>query len=239
MIKMRKIILSILLASITAVAIYSQEIVGNQNIIVNNSTAYLITKNKVDDGRIDGTPYVSEAFLPAKIISKATSSVEDKVLYLRYNAVNGEFEVQGVDEKVYVINKYRRDITVKFVGLNKTYQNFGYLEDGNENFSYFINLSNENSKVKLLKKENIILVKKTVATTSYDKERPAHYKQVSDDYFIKINENLAQELPKKDKDIANLFPEHSKTILAYVKAEKIKTKKEEDLIKLFEYINTL
>jgi hypothetical protein len=235
---MKKIVLSSLFSVGLIGLINSQEIAGNQN-IVTGSSGYLITKNKVDDGKIDGTPYVSETFLPAKITSEATSSVEDKVLYLRYNAVNGEFEVQGVDEKVYVINKYRRDITVKFVGLNKTYQNFGYLEDGNENYSYFINLSDVDSKVKLLKKENIILIKKTVAVTSYDNEKPAHYKKVGDDYFIKINENLAQELPKKDKDIANLFPEHSKAILAHIKSEKLKTKKEEDLVKLVNYINTL
>ncbi len=235
---MKKIVLSSLFSVGLIGFINSQEIAGNQN-IVSGSSGYLITKNKIDDGKIDGTPYVSEVFLPAKITSEATSSVEDKVLYLRYNAVNGEFEVQGVGEKVYVINKYRRDITVKFVGLNKTYQNFGYLEGGNENHSYFINLSDIDSKVKLLKKENIILIKKTVAVTSYDNEKPAHYKKVGDDYFIKINENLAQELPKKDKDIANLFPEHSKSILSYINSEKLKTKKEEDLIKLVNYINTL
>ena len=49
----------------------------------------------------------------------------------------------------------------------------------------------------------------------------------------------AQLLPKKNKDLAKLFPANSKEILSFIKTNKIKTSREDDLIRLVTYISSL
>lgn len=184
---------------------------------------------------IEGSPYINEDFLPARI-----SVSEDEVFYVRYNAIADQFEVKGENNKAYALNKYRRDIVVQLVGLRKTYQVFGYLDENeNENFGYFVIMNGQDSNVKLLKKEKKIFIGEKVATTSYDTPKAATYKRTNDDYYIKVGDNNAVELPSNKKDIAKLFPKKEDKILAFIKENRIKTKRENDLNKLMAYINQI
>ena len=91
---------------------------------------------------VDGTPYVNEEYLPAKI-----SASEDNTFYVRYNAMRDEFEVKGANNQAYSLNRYRRDIVVEIIPLEKKYQVFGFLDDDeNENFGYFVYLTDGNQK---------------------------------------------------------------------------------------------
>ncbi|MEZ4793551.1 MAG: hypothetical protein R2783_08855 [Gelidibacter sp.] len=184
---------------------------------------------------VQGSPYINEDFLPARI-----SVSEDDVFYVRYNAISDQFEVKGENNKSYALNKYRRDIVVQLVGLKKTYQVFGYLDENeNENFGYFVIMNDQDSNVKLLKKEKKFFIGEKVATTSYDTPKPATYKRANDEYYIKIGNDPAVELPTKKKEIAKLFPKKEDKILNFIKEHKIKTKREEDLNRLMSYINQI
>ena len=76
-----------------------------------------------------------------------------------------------------------------------------------------------------------------VATNGYDSNVPAQYKRLKDKFFIKKNDELAIEIPTNKKDFAKLFPKRQKEILSFIKKEKIKFKKESDLLKLVNHLN--
>lgn len=231
---MKKIVLFVAFLSSTLFCL-SQELIGGQLNGGQRVNGLISTTPVIENATVEGSPYIIEKFTPAKI-----SASEDNIFYVRYNALRDEFEVKGENDIAYALNKYRRDIVVELIALKKTYQVFGYLDkNGNENFGYFVDLGKDKSNVKLLKKEKIIFTKEKLAVTSYDTAKPAEYKRGNDEYYIKINDANAIELPNGKKNIANLFPKNSKKVLAYIKSEKIKTNREEDLLKLVNYINTL
>ncbi|MEZ4803305.1 MAG: hypothetical protein R2797_11080 [Gelidibacter sp.] len=213
----------------------AQELIDGQLNGGNRVNGLISTTPVVLNETVEGSPYINDEFLPAKI-----SASEDNVFYVRYNAIADQFEVKGENNKAYALNKYRRDIVVQLVGVKKTYQVFGYLdENDNENFGYFVIINGKDSNVKLLKKEKKFFIGEKVATTSYDTPKPATYKRANDEYYIKVGEDAAIEMPTNKKDIAKLFPKQEKNILSFIKENKIKTKKEEDLNMLMEYINQI
>ena len=102
-----------------------------------------------------------------------------------------------------------------------------------------MHVNNPISKYKLLIKETVVFIDRKPAKTSYDKTKPAVLKRISDKYFIAIGSDAAVEFPKKKKKFPKLFPDKHKDILSFMKKNKIKTSKEEDLVELINYINTL
>lgn len=232
---MKKIELLLVVTLFAFGVAYSQELMDGQLNGGNRVTGLISTTPVVLNDDIEGTPYINSDFLPARISASA-----DDVFYVRYNAISDEFEVKGENNKAYALNKYRRDIVVELVGLKKTYQVFGYFDENeNENFGYFVILNNQESQVKLLKKERIFFIDEKVATTSYDTPKRASYKRANDDFYVKISDNNAIELPSSKKDIAKLFPKNNDKILSFIKENKLKTKKEDALIKLFNFINQM
>lgn len=232
---MKKSLLFLSLSILAFSALSAQGIIDGQLNGGSRTVGIISTMPITINERIEGTPYINEDYLPAKI-----SASEDNLFYVRYNAVADEFEVKGENNKAYALNKYRRDIVVQLVGIKKTYQVIGYLDKNqNENFGYFVIVNSQDSNVKLLKKEKVFFIDEKIATTSYDTPKPATYKRANDEYYIKIGDNNAIELSNKKKDIAELFPGKEQAILKFIKTNKINTKKEDDFIKLIDYINTI
>jgi hypothetical protein len=233
--KTLKLLFVILILPIVS-AFPQQELIGGQSIGGSRVNLLIDVSPVVLNESVEGTPYINEKFLPATI-----SASDGDVFYVRYNAMNDEFEVKGDKNKAYALNRYRRDIVVEILPLKKTYQVIGfYDEEKNENFGYFLYLSNPKAKTVLFKKEKVIFIDEQKATTGYDNTSPAKYKRINDKFFIRLNDNkILSELPNKKKDIVKLFPEHEDKVLKYIKENRIKTSREEDLIQLINYVNTL
>jgi len=213
-----------------------QELIGGQSIGGNRVNLLIDVSPVVTNESIEGSPYMNEKYLPASI-----SASEGDVFYVRYNAMDDVFEVKGDQNQAYALNRYRRDIIIEIIPLKKTYQVHGYFDENkNENFGYFVFLSNPNSKTVLLKKERITFIDEQKASSSYDTSKPARFKRLNDKFYIKLEgEKILLELPGNKKSIAKLFPDHQDEILKYIKENKLKTSKENDLIQLMNYINLL
>ncbi|WCO02061.1 hypothetical protein [Psychroserpens ponticola] len=213
-----------------------QELIGGQAIGGSRVNLLIDVTPVVLNESVEGSPYINEKYLPATI-----SASEGDVFYVRYNALNDIFEVKGDKNKAYSLNRYRRDIVIEMLNLNKTYQVLGYYDDEkNENFGYFLYLSNPNPKTILFKKEKITFIDEQKASTGYDSSKPAKYKRLNDKFFIKLeDEKILSELPSNKKAIAKLFPNHQDKVLKFIKENRIKTSKEDDLVQLINYINTL
>jgi len=234
---MKKILFVVALSTFAFNSANAQELIGHDNQLGNNGLMISTTAKKRTNVNIEGTPFINESFLPIKL-----TSFEDRNLQARYNGYNGDMEVLDVSQgTVFVLNKNMSDYEVTFIGLDKTYSIFNYIdEDGYISKDFFIKLSTNNN-VSLLKKESVHYIGERIAVSTYDKARDARYKRANDEYYILFTgeDQNAQLLPRRKKDIAKLIPEHSKDILSYIKTNKIKTSREEDLIKLVNYMSTL
>ena len=143
---MKKTLFTALILIFICSTSYAQS--GYTDQIANNGLLVTSSKSK-KNVNVDGTPFINEAFLPIRLTHH-----EDKNLQARYNAYNGDMEVLDVSKGVvFVLNKNIPDYDVTFIGLDKTYSIFNYIdEDGYISKDFFIKLST-NNKVSLLKKK--------------------------------------------------------------------------------------
>jgi hypothetical protein len=191
----------------------------------------------MNDNNVIGTPYVVDEFMPGKI----SADKDGKIYSLRYNAFNDVIELKKNADEIEALNRDLANVTITFINSNKSYQAYNYLDSdsNNDKRGYFVVASDATHKKPLLIKERIVFIDKQKAKSGYAKTKPAQYKRKSDEYYTLNKSGIAVELSTNKKDLANTFPEHSKEILDYIKSNKIKTSKTEDLIKLMDYINTL
>lgn len=178
-----------------------------------------------------GSSYLHEDFKPVKLAD------DKKVYFLRYNAYNDEMEMQKSD-KIYALKKIH-DFPIVFSSLNKIYLLFNYKNETDTVKGYFVVLYDGGKKASLLLKEKIIYIEEVVQKTGYGSNEPPTLKRIKDKMYITFGDNSAKELPKKKKEILNLFGGKSKDIETFSKENKIGFKSKEDLSKIIEHYNLL
>ena len=97
----------------------------------------------------------------------------------------------------------------------------------------------KNENIALLLKEKISYIPEIKAKTGYDKYQPPSLVRSKDILYIGYKNNTATELPKNKKEFYTLFAKNSENIKNYVKDKNLSIKDVEDLIKIFEFYNTL
>ena len=75
------------------------------------------------------------------------------------------------------------------------------------------------------------------AESSYSKDKPAAFVD-SQSYYFKKHDVLLP-FPHKKKELFKLFPEYETELNRYLKEKKINPKSEEDIKKLFSYLDTV
>jgi hypothetical protein len=91
----------------------------------------------------------------------------------------------------------------------------------------------------LLKKYQCTLIEGVkYAKNNFSTLKPDKYK-IKFDYFIQKEGNPATKISSKTKEFLKCFPDNNNLISNYLKADKLKVKKEEDLIKIIDYYNSL
>lgn len=118
---------------------------------------------------------------------------------------------------------------------DKKYIQRSYIVNNKIKQSYFEELSN--GKMNLLKKHSNVFVKNNDRTaTGYDTRKPDTYKIESTLYY-QYPDKIALQLPTKRKKIIQLL--HDDRLMEFLQSHKLNIRKEKDLIKLFNYYNTL
>jgi hypothetical protein len=224
-------ILGLLMQSNTIMA---QDDAGS-NQALNESAGQLYIPARKSDAKAIGSPYLIEKFTPATI-----SAIPNKIVKARYNAYDDEIEIRIDEDNIQNFNKNIKNVVITFLMDDTTFTSLKYINaDNGIQTGYFLTVNDNNTQVKLYLKKEIRYVKAKPAITGYDVDKPAEFKRKNDTYFVSINGDYARELPKKKKEIAQMFPDNSKEILNYIKKNKIKTSKESDLINLVNYINSI
>ncbi|WP_300674333.1 hypothetical protein [Soonwooa sp.] len=203
---------------------------GNDN--VSFSTGHFFTRANRPSSKdyvIDGSPYTSSKDFSKAIIPTYSKDVQP----LRYNAYEDEMEFAQNNETYYA-NK-EEGLTVNFPDLKKTYVCLNYRIDDKSKFGYLLLLQN-GEKAKLYKREKVELLKGEKSPNAYGKDANDYYAKEKDVYIIAANDRYYR-IPKNIKDFATLSIDNKEKVMDFAKSNKINLSKEEDLIKLVEFIN--
>jgi len=173
---------------------------------------------------IQGSPYLSKSFSNAKI----GENFEE--VPVRYNSYKDEIEFQK-DGKILVLPKESKFSRIE---IKSPPQNFVVLDSNDELKGYFIELMN--GKYSLYKKEKTIFRDYVPAASSYASDKPASFKNQDPIFYIKTENSIIKN-PKNQKDIIEKFPDKKEILTLFFKSNKIKFDKEEDLIKLVNFLN--
>jgi hypothetical protein len=215
------------LALTSSVFAYSQ-----QTQSVNQAMGYefLPTKSVTSNGKtlkyedIKGSPYIDTSFKMAKI----AENYEE--VPIRYNNYKDEIEFKkGEDIQVLPKKAEFSKITIK-----SPQTTIVYLETNDELKGYFTQLVL--GKTSLLRKDKTIFKDEVLAPNSYAEGKPAEFRSQDPVYYIETGSSYIKK-PKNQKDIIGAFPNLKDKINTFVKENKIKFNKEEDLKKLVVFLN--
>ena len=178
-----------------------------------------------------GSPYLNESFTPAKI-----NDIKETKL-VRFDAYEDKVEIM-VDENQFVILTDSQPYTISLLdGSNKIFETKTYLDEKGNLKSSFFELIAKQENYKLFLKEKIEFTK-AVKAQGYQDSQPAMFKKQKESYFISDFKGQSEQLlkiPNKFKNFLKLFPAHSKTIKTFIKDNKVKIDKGDDLVKIFDY----
>jgi len=180
----------------------------------------------------EGSPFIQNDFEPVKV-----NKFEGKIFNAKYNAFNGEMQVQTADKLIAL--DVSDDYKITFMQKGKVYETVTYTnKEGDKTRGFLVKLSGDDN-FNLYKKETIIFREKVAARTSYDKEKPAKFMRDKDEYYISVQNEPVSYLPLRKKDLLKEYSSHEKDVKSFIKKNKISMSKEEDLKKLAKYLGTL
>jgi len=177
-----------------------------------------------------GSPYLYETFLPSKVI------INDSTTYnamLRYNAYNDEIEMKK-DEKVTAL--FKRPYIEAIIN-NSHYKILEYKSEADKNKTgYFVALT-PLGKHQFYRKDIKVFKEGKKAASTYSKDVPPSFENMVNYYVVLENSTQTRLLKLKKKNLLSLLGDEE--LPSFMKKEKIDLKNEKDLIKLFQYYNTL
>jgi len=176
---------------------------------------------------VKGNPYLFSNWSMASIIDRDGNTLEDN--QLNYDCIRETFLIKVADKHL-ALNKY------KYVEVQVD------TEDGLKNF---INVAYDGDVFfaeSLYRSENVALLirheaeKVITDRNSYSDVTSRYTIKKKDKYFIKIGKEVYPTL-KKEKEVLKILAGHN--LKPYIKKNKLKVRKDKDLIELVEYFDSL
>jgi hypothetical protein len=192
-------------------------------------TACTLTVSRAQDASIKGTPYMNDTY-------------EEGVVFLeknkfkvpaRYNAFKDLMEYQQ-SGRAMVLDP---SPTVKKVRLqNTTFVVEKIVLEGKPKFGYLMLLDSGKAMLYSRKVVNYLPAKKGGNLDGTD--QVAEFKRVPDIFYVKVGTNELQEV-KNLKSFIAVFPDKQEELTRFAKKEKISPRKEDEVVKLVKYYNSL
>lgn len=179
---------------------------------------------------IEGSPYLEDEFIKGTLYTTSNTKYVD--VPLRYNIYNDNIEfdtgdgIQALAAPEIVDKVEFGDYTMVYVPYSITKK----IRRG-----FFI--VDQEGKASLLIKPDVAFVEAT-EPGAYKQAEPAKFDKKENEYYIKVGMNEAKIISNKN-DLEEVFPDHTKEIETFIKKNKIKHRKPEDLKKMVQYYNSL
>jgi signal peptidase I len=188
-------------------------------------------ERKLTYADIEGSPYYNADFLPARF---GNSSV---VLPIRYDSFKGTIEISKNGDVYEVPNEnIVKDSPLSKFTFEKSHEILILVDTHDDLSGYFFELVA--GKNQLLKKIIVEFKPEVPAPNHLISGIPARFEKQTPNYFIKTDKDFIK-IPKNGEDfLSRYFPENKDEINDFIKKNKIKLRKEADLIKLVNFLNT-
>lgn len=178
-----------------------------------------------------GSIYRSINYVDASVIQENAGAFDGKV---RYNIHSDRMEYES-DNDLYEIKK-QENIHVKLGSEYYYYCRFTDLEGYNQHGYYVMIELTDNYRI--YKKYYTKIINPSVKSAVNNQLPEAGKIRVKVAYFLE-EDNLVVELPMNKKALIEQFSDKKDQLLSYAKQQKIRFKKEEDLIRLISKYNAL
>ncbi|HNU78940.1 MAG: hypothetical protein WBK43_04645 [Prolixibacteraceae bacterium] len=184
-----------------------------------------------ETSEVGGSPYDRVEFIPGEIVT--TSRQRYTGIPLRLNIYSNQIEFRNEEGHNFNIGlpdliEYAMIGEEKYVYCPYAFAN--RIEKG-----YFRVLSE--GKALLLQKKNVLL-KPAEPAGAYRDAVPAHFARTEDDFYLRILPGEAKRL-KNRKNLAEILGDYPSEIEDFIKRNKIRFSKAEDLVLLMEYYDAL
>lgn len=188
---------------------------------------------KSDD--YSGSPYVSENFLPTSLYYK-----DEKIgsIFYRHNALNEEVEIMKANVDGELIRSLARDkeLNIRVNGKKMSFKTFITVKNRTTN-GYLTQLL-DGKNYDLYKRTLVKYTEGTPAQNSFVAAVPARFTQFTEYYYQKKGVNRIDEVLAKNSKLLKILDGDTKAkAKAFLKEGDLNIKKEEDLIKTFEFLN--
>lgn len=180
---------------------------------------------------IAGSPYESEEFVKGEIVT--TNNIRYSGIPLQLNLFTNQMEFKSEDNQTFYIGVPEM-VEYVLIGHDKyIYCPYSY---GSKTVRGYVKVLTE-GRVSLLQKKNVIL-KPAEEAKAYQEAIPATYVKAADDFFIRVQPGEAKRITHK-KDLAEVLGNYPPEMDAFIKKNKIRFTKAEDLKELMDYYCTL
>ncbi len=216
---------------------------GQDNLYFNRSLQEFASKMQISSGnpgyrvidhknsQVEGSEYFNEEFMEGDIFTS------DKERFtgvpMRFNAYHGEVEVMMPDKTIWTLTNTGG--IVKIILNSSTLVHRRFITDSGEASGFLVLVYNGKN---VLYRRDYKVFLEGKPSNGIVNEIPSKIVSRPAEYYIDTGNGLPRFF-KTSRDIAEIVGTHSQEINSFTKKEKINFKKEEDLVKLLFYIDSL
>ena len=192
---------------------------------IKNAKAFL------EQNGVKGSPYMMEEFVDGYVVTNNNFKYVD--IPLRYNIYNDNIEFQRDDE----ILAFNNPSDYRVIAIGNHIFIYSEYASSNSNKSTYFEVLNNNKKLLLLKRYGMELIN-PVASKGYVEAKPAEFKQNPVRYYLKVDGMPAQEIGNLNTTFL-LFGDKKSAIEDLIKMEKLKLRKQSDLLRIVDFYNAM
>ena len=218
-------------------------LVGQDNLYFNRSLQDFASKMQLsgtEPGRrissgahstVEGSVYLNDNFEKGEIFTSDNERFTG--IPMRFNAYHGEIEVLMPDSSVWSLSNRAEIIKILLNSSVLVYTKF--ITDEGEKSGYLVSVYDGKS---LLFRRDYKVFLEGAPSNGIINEIPSKIVDRPKEFFIKTDTGLPRFF-KTSKNLAEIFADQSAEIKSYIKKQKINLKKEDDLIKLMTFIDSI
>ncbi len=184
----------------------------------------------LSESEIEGSPYLNDDFISGTLITTTNTKYVD--VPLRYNIYNDNIEFDTGNE-IQALGAPEIVDKIEMGNIKMVYVPYSVSKKINRGFF----IIEEEGKASLLSKPEVTFYEAT-KPAAYSDAQPAKFERKADSYFIRVDQAEAKLISGKN-DMVDVFPDNQDKLESYIKKNKLKHRKPEDLKKLVQYYNSL
>lgn len=192
--------------------------------------SFVPINRQVDYNSIDGTPYLNESLIKGYVKLNLGDST---FAFLRYNVYADEMEYLQ-DKNLQVIENVSQLDYVYVDGRVFCYKTYKFRNSFRQGYLERLAVGDYT----LYLKYDVDFERRKEARSSYEKPTPDRFIEKTPVWYCSIKDGPIKNFDTDNSSLEEIFRDDYPEIKKYIKSNKLKLRKQEDMIQLFEYYNS-